>query len=136
MSTAYESEFGSDGPNIAILSEYDALPAIGHSCGHNIIAVMGLGASLALSSLGDRLNGRIRYLGTPAEEKGAGKELMAQEGAFDGVDAAMMVHPAGVDLATAKPYQSLMAYMNQLMDQANRILDRQSDHDKATAQNG
>ena len=100
LSTAYESEFGSDGPNIAILSEYDALPAIGHSCGHNIIAVMGLGASLALSSLGDRLNGRIRYLGTPAEEKGGGKELMAQEGAFDGVDAAMMVHPAGVDLAT------------------------------------
>ncbi len=100
LSTAYATEFGNDGPNVAILSEYDALPGIGHSCGHNIIAVMGLGASLALASLGGGLNGRVRYLGTPAEEKGGGKELMAQEGAFDGVDAAMMVHPAGVDLAT------------------------------------
>ncbi|MCB1694181.1 MAG: hypothetical protein KDI19_15525, partial [Pseudomonadales bacterium] len=91
LKTAYASEFGNDGPCVAILSEYDALPGIGHSCGHNIIAVMGLGASLGLSALGGSLPGRIRYLGTPAEEKGGGKELMAQEGAFDGVDAAMMV---------------------------------------------
>ena len=100
LSTAFETEFGDDGPNVAILSEYDALPGIGHACGHNIIAVMGLGASLALASLGGQLGGRIRYLGTPAEEKGGGKELMAQEGAFDGIDAAMMVHPAGIDLST------------------------------------
>lgn len=100
LSTAYETEFGNDGANVAILSEYDALPGIGHACGHNIIAVMGLGASLALASVSSHLNGHVRYLGTPAEEKGGGKELMAQEGAFDGVDAAMMVHPAGVDLST------------------------------------
>lgn len=100
LPTAYATEFGSGGANVAILSEYDALPGIGHACGHNIIAVMGLGASLALAGLGSRLKGRVRYLGTPAEEKGGGKELMAQEGAFDGVDAAMMVHPSGVDLVT------------------------------------
>lgn len=99
LQTAFASEFGNSGPRVAILSEYDALPGIGHSCGHNIIAVMGLGASLALSGI-KALPGRVRYLGTPAEEKGGGKELMAQAGAFDGVDAAMMVHPAGVDLTT------------------------------------
>lgn len=62
---------------IAILSEYDALPDIGHGCGHNIIATAGLGAFLALASLGDQLGGRVVWLGTPAEEGGSGKELMA-----------------------------------------------------------
>ena len=100
LETAYATEFGDKGPTIGILSEYDALPGIGHSCGHNIIATTGLGASLALAKLNGALPGRVRYLGTPAEEQGGGKELMAQEGAFDGLDAAMMVHPAGVDLAT------------------------------------
>ena len=101
LPTAYASSFGPDNtPEVAILSEYDALPGIGHSCGHNIIATTGLGASLALAKLGVKLPGRVRYLGTPAEERGGGKELMAQEGAFDRVDAAMMVHPAGVDLIT------------------------------------
>ena len=101
LPTAYASSFGPENtPEVAILSEYDALPGIGHSCGHNIIATTGLGASLALAKLGAKLPGRIRYLGTPAEERGGGKELMAQEGAFDHVDAAMMVHPAGIDLIT------------------------------------
>ncbi len=101
LPTAYASGFGPKGtPEVAILSEYDALPGIGHSCGHNIIATTGLGAALALGKLGDALPGRVRYLGTPAEERGGGKELMAQQGAFDGVDAAMMVHPAGIDLIT------------------------------------
>jgi amidohydrolase len=101
LPTAYASSFGPEGkPEVAILSEYDALPGIGHSCGHNIIATTGLGASLALAKLGARLPGRVRYLGTPAEERGGGKELMAQKGAFDRLDAAMMVHPAGIDLIT------------------------------------
>jgi len=100
LPTAYASAFGERGPEVAILSEYDALPGIGHACGHNIIATTGLGASLALAKLGAKLPGRVRYLGTPAEEMGGGKELMAQQGAFNGVDAAMMVHPAGVDLVT------------------------------------
>jgi len=100
LPTAYASSFGEGPAEVAILSEYDALPAIGHACGHNIIATTGLGAALALSRLNGALPGRVRYLGTPAEEQGGGKELMAQEGAFDGLDAAMMVHPAGIDLVT------------------------------------
>ncbi len=101
LPTAYAATFGPKGtPEVAILSEYDALPGIGHACGHNIIATTGLGATLALAQLGHGLPGQIRYLGTPAEERGGGKELMAQQGAFDGVDAAMMVHPAGIDLIT------------------------------------
>lgn len=100
LDTAYASSFGEGKAEVGILSEYDALPGIGHACGHNIIATTGLGAALGLSALNGRLPGRIRYLGTPAEEMGGGKELMAQEGAFDGLDAAMMVHPAGIDLET------------------------------------
>jgi amidohydrolase len=63
-----------------------------------LIATSGVGAALALASLGERLPGRVRLLGTPAEEHGCGKELMARKGAFDGVDAAVMIHPAGVNL--------------------------------------
>lgn len=101
LPTAFASAFGPEGSaEVSILSEYDALPGIGHACGHNIIATAGLGAALALARLGARLPGRVRYLGTPAEERGGGKELMAREGAFDGVDASMMVHPAGIDLVT------------------------------------
>ena len=100
LDTAYAASFGEGGAEVAILSEYDALPGIGHACGHNIIATTGLGAALALAGLGRNLPGRVRYLGTPAEEMGGGKELMAQNGAFDALDAAMMVHPAGIDLAT------------------------------------
>ena len=99
VKTAYASEFGNDkGPVVAVLSEYDALPGVGHACGHNIIATTGLGAAMALAKLGARLPGRVRYLGTPAEERIGGKELMAREGAFEGVDAAMMIHPASIDL--------------------------------------
>jgi amidohydrolase len=101
LKTAYAAEFGKQsGPTIAILSEYDALPGIGHACGHNIIATAGFGAAMALSKLGARLPGRVRYLGTPAEERYGGKEIMAREGAFDGADAAMMIHPSNLNLIT------------------------------------
>lgn len=97
LETSFRCELGSDGPVVAILSEYDALPGLGHGCGHNLIAAMGLGATLGLASLGD-IGGGIRYLGTPAEEAGCGKAIMAEHGAFDGVAAALMVHPSSVDL--------------------------------------
>ncbi|KNC18418.1 peptidase M20 [Arthrobacter sp. RIT-PI-e] len=87
------------GPTIAILAEYDALPGIGHACGHNVIAAAGLGAFLALAAVADRLPGRVVLLGTPAEEGHSGKEVMARNGAFEDVDAAIMVHPYGYDLA-------------------------------------
>ena len=100
LDTAYAAEFGHQGPVVAILSEYDALPGIGHACGHNIIAAAGFGAAMALSKLGANLPGKVRYLGTPAEEAHGGKELMARLGAFDGADAAMMVHPSNLNLMT------------------------------------
>lgn len=96
---AAEARGSGDGPSIAVLSEYDALPGIGHGCGHNIIATTGVGAFLALAAVQERWAGRVVWLGTPAEEGGSGKEHMAREGAFDGVDAALMVHPSSYDLA-------------------------------------
>jgi len=98
VGTAFEATAGDSGPEILILLEYDALPGIGHGCGHNIIAAAGLGAGLATAKLARALGGRVRVLGTPAEEGGGGKVRMARAGAFAGVDAAMMVHPADADL--------------------------------------
>jgi amidohydrolase len=98
VDTAFEARAGSAGPEIAVLCEYDALPGIGHACGHNVIATAGLGAGLAAAAVAEELDGRIRIMGTPAEEGGGGKIAMARNGAFDGVAAAMMVHPADADL--------------------------------------
>jgi amidohydrolase len=84
----------SDGPTVAILGEYDALPEIGHACGHNLIAAGGLGAALAVGAIKADLPGKLLFLGTPAEEGGGGKVLMIDAGLFEGVDAAMMFHPA------------------------------------------
>ncbi|MGH9211769.1 MAG: M20 family metallopeptidase [Acidimicrobiales bacterium] len=98
LATAFEAWAGSDGPTVAVLCEYDALPAIGHACGHNIIAAAGLGAGLAAAAVAEDAGGRVVVLGTPAEEGGGGKVYLAERGAFDGVDAAMMVHPAEADL--------------------------------------
>ena len=82
-----------DGPTIAILCEYDALPAIGHACGHNVIATAGVGAGAALAALRDKLpKGRVQVIGTPAEEGGGGKVKLLRGGVFKTVDAAMMIH--------------------------------------------
>ena len=97
--TAVLAEIGT-GPTVCIMSEYDALPDIGHGCGHNVIAASGLGAAIGLSVVADASGGRLRYLGTPAEEGGGGKIAMAQNGALQGVDIAMMVHSADADLTT------------------------------------
>jgi amidohydrolase len=98
VDTAFDAAVGSTGPSIAVLCEYDALPGIGHACGHNIIATAGLGAGLAAAAVAEEVGGRLRIMGTPAEEGGGGKIVMARNGAFEGVDAAMMVHPADADL--------------------------------------
>jgi amidohydrolase len=82
-----------DGPSIAILCEYDALPAIGHACGHNVIATAGVGAGAGLAAVRDQLpKGRVQVIGTPAEEGGGGKVRLIRGGVFKGVDAAMMIH--------------------------------------------
>lgn len=98
LDTAFSATAGVGGPTVAVVCEYDALPGIGHACGHNIIAATGLGAGLAAAALADRLGGRVKILGTPAEEGGGGKALMIDAGAFADVDAAVMVHPAGSEL--------------------------------------
>lgn len=98
IETAFDAAVGSSGPTIAVLCEYDALPGLGHACGHNIIATAGLGAGLAAAAVAEQAGGRLRIMGTPAEEGGGGKVKMARAGAFDGIDAAMMVHPADADL--------------------------------------
>ena len=102
MATAFDARVGTAGPTIAVCCEYDALPGIGHACGHNIIAAAGLGAGLAAATVAEALGGRLAILGTPAEEGGGGKEFMIRGGAFDNIDAAMMVHPADHDLQTMK----------------------------------
>jgi metal-dependent amidase/aminoacylase/carboxypeptidase family protein len=83
---------------VAILAEYDALPEIGHACGHNLIAAGALGAFLALAAQREALAGTVELIGTPAEEGGGGKIRLLEAGVFEGVDAAMMFHPFDRDL--------------------------------------
>lgn len=84
---------GKPGPTIAYLCEYDALPEVGHGCGHNLIAGIGVGAGVALKSVIDEMGGQVWVVGTPAEENFGGKVSMAEAGVFDNVDVAMMIHP-------------------------------------------
>ncbi|WP_326686367.1 MULTISPECIES: amidohydrolase [unclassified Streptomyces] len=102
LPTAVRASVGSGPLHIAVCAEYDALPGIGHACGHNVIAAAAVGAGLGLAGLADDLGLTVTVLGTPAEEGGGGKALMLGRGAFDGLDAAMMVHPAAVEM-TAMP---------------------------------
>lgn len=99
LDTAFVATAGETGPDVAVMCEYDALPGIGHACGHNIIAASGLGAGIAAARVASEAGGRIRVLGTPAEEGGGGKVFMARRGALEGLAAALMVHPADHDLS-------------------------------------
>ncbi|GAA4666843.1 amidohydrolase [Amycolatopsis dongchuanensis] len=91
MPTAFTGRAGEGGPRVALLMEYDALPGLGHACGHNLIAAASLGAALALRQA--ELPGTVLAVGTPAEENGGGKVLELAAGVFDGTDAALMMHP-------------------------------------------
>jgi amidohydrolase len=97
---------GPNGPRIAVLSEYDALPGLGHGCGHNSMAASGVGAALALAAVRDAWAGEVVYLGTPAEERGSGKEIMLRDGLFDGVDAALLYHPCDRNHVECAPLAS------------------------------
>src|SRR6202453_2372459 len=101
LPTAFSARAGSGPLVVAICAEYDALPDVGHACGHNIIAATAVGAGLALAPLADQLGLTVLVLGTPAEEGGGGKVTMLERGAFDGVHAAMMVHPWPTERLTA-----------------------------------
>jgi amidohydrolase len=97
MSTALRARKGdASGPKVAILGEYDALPSIGHACGHNLIAMSAVGAFLAAAATA--ASGEVVFLGTPAEEGGGGKIKMIDGGVFDDIEAAMMFHPFDRDM--------------------------------------
>ena len=102
--TALLAEAGTGPTTIGIMAEYDALPGLGHACGHNVIAASAVGAGLALARYADELGITVRVYGTPAEEGGGGKIEMMDAGAFRDLDLAMMVHPAPVDVAEARPF--------------------------------
>lgn len=102
LDTAFRAEFG-DGPLvIGVCAEYDALPGIGHACGHNVIAASAVGTALALADVAGELGIKVVLLGTPAEEAGGGKVLMLEAGVFDDVAASVMLHPGPLDIARAR----------------------------------
>ena len=133
LETAFDASVrGGSGPTVAVLCEYDALPGIGHACGHNIIAAAGLGAGVALSAVAEVCGGNLRLMGTPAEEGGGGKIEMARKGAFNNIDAAMMIHPSDQDLARMNAiaiqqlfvrYQGLAAHAAVSPDKGKNALD-------------
>src|SRR5438067_9335989 len=100
LPTAFVARTGTGPLHIAICAEYDCLPGIGHACGHNIIAAMAVGAGIAAARVADEVGLTVSVIGTPAEETGdaGGKVLLLERGAFTGVHAAMMVHPAPFDV--------------------------------------
>jgi len=98
LETAFRASWGEGPVTIAYLCEYDALPEIGHACGHNLIATAGLGAAYGLKAALSPSQVRLLVLGTPAEEDGGGKAIMLERGAFEGVDVALMAHPSPVDI--------------------------------------
>jgi amidohydrolase len=102
LPTAFSASYGKGKPAIAILAEYDALPKLGHACGHNLIAGSAVGAGVASKVAIDRFGGSVLVIGTPAEELGGGKAIMVERGAFNSVDIAMMVHPGVYDVVTTE----------------------------------
>ncbi|MDO8490860.1 MAG: M20 family metallopeptidase [Dehalococcoidia bacterium] len=99
LETAFRARYGSGRPAIALMAEYDALPKLGHACGHNIIAASSAGAAICARPAVDALGGSVLVLGTPAEELYGGKAMLAERGAFSDLDAAMLVHPDVRDTA-------------------------------------
>lgn len=102
LPTAFRGSYGQGKPAIALLAEYDALPKLGHACGHNLIAGGAVGAAVAAKVAINRFGGSVLVIGTPAEELYGGKAIMAERGAFNNVDIAMMVHPEVHDAATTQ----------------------------------
>jgi amidohydrolase len=99
LDTAFSARSGPGPFRVVVCAEYDALPEIGHACGHNIIAAMSVGAGLGLAAVAEDIGVEVTVLGTPAEESDGGKIILLEQGAFDGVHAAMMVHPTPFDVA-------------------------------------
>lgn len=98
LNTAFIADYGHGELVVGICAEYDALPEVGHACGHNIIAAIAAGAALGLSEVAEELDLTVRVIGTPAEEQGGGKVLMLENGVFDGLAMALMAHPGPEDI--------------------------------------
>jgi len=106
LPTAFRASYGRGKPTIAILAEYDALPGLGHACGHNLIATCAVGAAVASKLAIDQFGGTILVIGTPAEETYGGKVIMADRDVFNNVDIAMMIHPGVHNTATTQALAS------------------------------
>lgn len=107
LETAFRAVYGPRGAGgftIGFLAEYDALPGLGHACGHNLIAAMSAGAAIALAAVAEEAGATVEVIGTPAEEGGGGKIELLERGAFENLDLALMAHPAPVDVAEARPF--------------------------------
>ena len=104
LPTALHAVYGSGPRRVGLMAEYDALPGLGHACGHNIISAMSCGAAIALAGIAEDAGLSVELYGTPAEEGGGGKIELLKRGAFKGLDLALMAHPAPVDSAEANPY--------------------------------
>ncbi|HKT55509.1 MAG TPA: M20 family metallopeptidase [Microbacterium sp.] len=105
LETAFRAVHGSgDGFTVGFLAEYDALPGLGHACGHNLISAMSVGGAIALAEIADDLGITVEVIGTPAEEGYGGKIELLERGAFTELDFALMAHPAPVDVAEAEPF--------------------------------
>jgi amidohydrolase len=102
LDTAFRASYGSGPLVVGVCAEYDALPEIGHACGHNIIAASAVGTALALAEVADRLGLTVVLVGTPAEEAGGGKVLMLNQGVFDDIAVTVMLHPGPIDIAAAR----------------------------------
>lgn len=104
LDTAFRATFGTGDFTVGFLAEYDALPGLGHACGHNLISAMSVGAALGLADVATELGVTVEVIGTPAEEGGGGKIELLSRGAFTELDFALMAHPAPVDVAEARPF--------------------------------
>ena len=94
LPTAFSASYGQGDLTLAICAEYDALPDVGHACGHNVIAAAAVAAGLGLATVAEEFGLTVKVIGCPAEENGGGKVLLLERGGFEGVHAAMMVHPS------------------------------------------
>jgi amidohydrolase len=117
LETAFRGSYGEGKPAIALMAEYDALPHLGHACGHNLIAGGSVGAAVAAKATIDQFGGSVKVIGTPAEELYGGKVIMAGRGVFDNLDAAMMVHP-GAHNAAVTPALACIALEVEFFGQA------------------
>ena len=109
LDTAFEVTYGNEGPLVVLCVEYDALPEIGHACGHNVIATASIGAGLAIKDLADELGIRVKLLGTPAEEGGGGKIILLENGNFEDAVCSMMIHP-GVENVVNPTFTTIQQY--------------------------